>query len=88
MVDTKHLELLSEKLETILSVELHNGNTVAETWSGWPYKESIVIMLEKPFTVDFDVHELGVHYSFVNDPHYWKAEYIDSEHWHVLACRF
>lgn len=58
------------------------------TWGGWPSAQSIGIMVEKPFTVDVDGCNLGVQYRVVNDPHYWRAEYVDNEKNHYLVCRF
>ena len=41
---------------------------------------------KKPFKGDYDLENIV--FRNVNDPHYWKEEYIDNSVNHVLACKF
>ena len=86
--DEEHLRRLNSALVPLLEAELKAGNTVAETWRGWPHQESLYILLARPFMVPRKQLPEGIRAVDVDDPHYWKAEYRHDESGHVLACRF
>ncbi len=81
-----HLAQFSKRLTQILEQELEKGNRIVETSEGWPKPQTIMVMLDKPFSGDYQ--QPGLLYTDVSDPHYWKADYLDEENWHVLACKF
>lgn len=82
------LERLREPLRALLQAELAVGNIVVETAEEWPQPGSIFVMLGKPFLARPAALPRGVVLREINDPHYWKAEYVDENSAHVLACRF
>ena len=88
LVDPKHLAALAQALRVLLEDELSSGNRVVETHYGWPEKDSIVVLLERPFTRKPDPLPDGVVFREVNDPHWWKAEYEHQGTRHILACRY
>ena len=81
-----HIEEFSSTLRKILNRELELGNEIAETSKGWPSPDTIIIFLRKPFIDNYKLE--NVKYVSVEDPHYWKAEYVDHTTNHILACRF
>lgn len=82
----KNLEDYSKKLKLILNTEILSGNEIAETSTGWPFRNSIVVILKKPFIRKYTIQHLD--YREIDDPHYWKSEYFDTQTNHLLACRF
>lgn len=86
MITPEHIEQLSPVLSRILLEEIGRGNRVVETASGWPEPRTILVFLEKPFTGDY--RQCPLVYNDVDDPHYWKAEYLDEQSGHILACKF
>lgn len=89
VVDRVKQELIdqfSPKLKEIIDREIKRGNVIVETSKGWPKEGTIFIFLKKPFTQSYNIP--GVGYRYVNDPHWWKAEYTDKDNDHILACRF
>lgn len=88
MVQQSDIELFSPILRSILDLEITQGNSIVETWNGWPNEQTIGIMLAKPFFVHYHYLPDNVEYREVNDSHYWKAEYEDKNTGHLLACRF
>lgn len=87
-VDQTHVDELSLKLKNILESEIKAGNSIAETWTGWPYQNTVCVALLLPFLVKMEDLPEGIVYRGTNDPHYWKAEYYDSITNHMLVCRF
>ncbi len=83
-----HARLLHQSLRPLLDLELSLGNEVVESAVDWPQTGSIFIMLAKPFKASVGDLPEHVTYRELNDPHYWKAEYVHSQCKHVLACRF
>ena len=80
------IDEFSSTLRKILNRELELGNEIAETSKGWPSQDTIIIFLRKPF---IENHKLeNVKYVSLEDPHYWKAEYVDHTTNHILACSF
>ena len=86
MITQNHIDSFSPILMKILNNEISLGNTIAETSKGWPKKESVIIILKLPFFQGYKVEALA--YKEINDVHYWKAEYFDSNTNHILACKF
>ena len=87
-IRNKHLAELNGELRKILEREIAAGNGVVETYAGWPKQESIFVMLAKPFLVEHQKLPQGVVFRELNDPHYWKAEFVFEPSEHILACRF
>ncbi len=86
MKTQEHIDTFSLILTKILNQEVELGNEIVETSKGWPCEKTIIIILERPF-MTHNTFE-NVEYRNVDDPHYWKAEYVDHSTKHVLACRF
>lgn len=88
-IDKKIVNKFSGKLREILQVELKAGNKIAEAYEGdWPYPNSIMIFLKKPFKTPIQRDLEGIEFRNVNDPHYWKAEYADEKSKMWLCCNF
>lgn len=79
---------LHAALQPILRMELACGNTVVETWRGWPAAETVCVVLGKPFLATRMALPTDVVFRKVDDPHYWKAEYEHGPSRHLLVCRF
>ena len=86
MTTQEHIDNYSSTLTEILSQEVELGNEIVETSKGWPEEKTIIIFLKKPFIAEYRLE--NVEYRNVDDPHYWKAEYVDHSTKHVLACKF
>ena len=82
----ENIENYSSKLTKILNQEVKLGNEIIEISKGWPDEKTIIIFLKKPFIAEYRLE--NVEYMNVDDPHYWKAEYVDHSTKHVLACKF
>ena len=90
-IDDGFISKFSKALLEILDEELLKGNCICETFKGdWPYKnpESKMIFLAKPFCFKPQKELKGIKYIEVNDPHYWKAEYYDTNDNSFLCCKF
>jgi hypothetical protein len=88
-IDNNTINKLTGKLNAILQLELKAGNRIVETYEGdWPYPNSIMIFLEKPFKTPILRDLEDITFNNVNDPHYWKAEYADLKNRMWLCCRF
>lgn len=87
-VDQAQVDELSLKLKNILDLEIKAGNSIAETWTGWPYPTTVCVALLLPFLVKVENLPEGIVYRDINDPHYWKADYYDSITNHMLVCGF
>lgn len=77
---------VSPAIKKILEKELKGGNTIAETSKGWSSENSLLIILQNPFQKRY--RWTGLEYTHVNDPHYWKEEYLDKKNSQTLACKF
>ena len=87
-IETKHISELNIELRRILEKEIEAGNNIAEASSGWPFPNSIFVMLEKKFITTAKNLPSTIIFREVNDPKYWKYEYFDEVSKHILACRF
>jgi hypothetical protein len=87
-IDEDRINELCQELRPLLDGELAAGNTIVETWKGWPRTESLYIMLTAPFSVRLDALPQGVRLIHIDDPHYWKSEFVCERTHHVLACGF
>jgi hypothetical protein len=88
-VDNNIINKFSGKLNEILQLELEAGNEIAETYEGdWPYLNSVMIFLNKPFITPIQRDLIDIKFRNVNDPHYWKAEYVDLTNRMWLCCGF
>lgn len=86
-VDKEHIAELCAELRPLLEAELLAGNSIVETWKGWPM-DGLCVMLARPFTVRTDTPPAGVRFVAIDDPYYWKAEFTCDRTHHTLACRF
>ena len=87
-VNQQHIDGLCNELKPLLEAELAAGNSIVETWTAWPYKDSLYIMLASPFKVRPETLPQGVRFVAVDDPHYWKSELVCDRTHHALACGF
>lgn len=87
-IDHSHLQQLCPELRQMLDAELAAGNEIVETHSGWPRQSSIFVSLKRPFSVPWPNLPPGIVHRDVNDPHWWKAEYVHELTGHILVCRF
>jgi len=88
LVQQQHLDKLCAALQKLLEAELAAGNLIAETSSGWPSPESIVVGLAQRFLARPERMPLGIAYRLINDPHWWYAEYEHLATKQMLICRF
>ncbi len=88
-VDIDTINKFTGTLNEILQLELKAGNKIDETYEGdWPSPNSIMIFLEKPFITPILRNLQDISFNNVNDPHYWKAEYVDLNNKMWLCCKF
>ena len=88
-IDKYVVDKLTGKLYEILQLELKAGNEIVETYEGdWPYPNSIMIFLGKPFKTSIQRELTDIKFNNINDPHYWKAEYVDLNNKMWLCCKF
>ena len=89
MVNQKDVDDFKGELRLILYKELEKGNKIVETYRGdWPYENTLMIFLERPFITPINRELEGITYSEINDRHYWKAEYYDEKNNQFLNCKF
>lgn len=86
MKKQEHIDNFSPTLIKILKQEIRLGNEIVETSKGWPEEETIMIFLKKPFIGNYELE--NTEYRNIDDPHYWKAAYVDGLTNHILACKF
>jgi len=91
-VDDNIVKRFTGVLKDILELELKAGNKIVETYDAkdgaFPMPNAIMIFLEKPFKTPILKDLDQIEYRDVNDPHYWKAEYFDTEKLQFLCCKF
>lgn len=88
-IDINTIRKFSGKLNEILDLELKAGNRIVETYEGdWPYPNSIMIFIDKPFKTPIQRNLENIEFHNINDPHYWKAEYFDKNNNMWLCCKF
>lgn len=75
-------------LKELLELELAAGNRIADSGAGWPEKDSVLLLLERPFLARPALLPAGVVFREVNDPHWWLAEYGSEKPVQILGCRF
>ena len=86
-IDPVVLRELCDDLVPLVERELAAGNSVAETYRGYP-AAGVNVWLGLPFRAKHTELPAHVVFNNVNDPHYWLAEYACTKHGHVLACPF
>jgi hypothetical protein len=84
----EHINELCRELTPLLEAELSAGNTVVDTWVGWPQSVSLYIRLGSPFKALPKILPPGVRFRALDDPCYWKSELICDRTRQVIACRF
>ncbi|GAA2829406.1 hypothetical protein EDC40_102166 [Aminobacter aminovorans] len=80
------LPQMAPPLQAILLSELSRGNSILSV-GDWPPDCRLFVMLARPFRKKY-VMTTDVEYAVVNDPHYWKAEYLYRNGLECLACGF
>ena len=76
-------------LKGMLETELKAGNRISGIEEGnYPRPGGRMIFLERSFQTSTQKNLPGVEYRLVNDPHYWKAEYVDEKNNLCLCCGF
>lgn len=78
---------LGPELRALLDAELAAGNTIAEAGPGLHGKDSVLVLLAKPFRTAPASPPPGLQHRVLNDPHWWQAEYVHAATGHCLACR-
>ena len=81
------VERVTGPLRDVIKAEIAFGNRIVEVWENWP-PESLAIMLGDPFKQKPKSLPSSIVYRDLNDTHYWKSEYYDSENKLLLACQF
>lgn len=74
------------RIKKILDCEIENGNSISEISTSWPEEVSVFIIMDKPFSQVYNIE--GLEYTNLNDPHYWKEDYLDKEYMQIIACKF
>lgn len=87
-VDTERVNQLCAELKPLLEAELAAGNSVVDTWAGWPRRDSLYIQLGSPFKAQPEILPPSVRFVAVDDPHYWKSELVCDRTHHAIACGF
>ena len=72
----------------MLDAELAAGNRVADRGPSPHHPQGVLVLLAADFKNRPRVRPAGVDYVEINDPHWWKAEYVHRPSGHVLAARF
>lgn len=81
--------ILAGPLANLLEQELKAGNEIKENWQGnWPFKETKVIFLRKPFLLPIQHNLPNIEFRNINDIHFWKDEYYDTKYEEMLVCGF
>ena len=79
---------LCPELQALLDAELAAGNRVADRGPSPHHPQGVLVLLAADFKNRPRVRPAGVDYVEINDPHWWKAEYVHRPSGHVLAARF
>ncbi len=82
------LERLDAGLRRIMDAELAARNEVEDCVLGWGNPRAVLVLFRHPFRAKWEKLPDGVRYREVNDPHWWKAEYVHEETLGCVACRF
>jgi hypothetical protein len=86
-IDPVVLRDLCDDLAPVVDRELAAGNSIVETYRGYP-AVGVNVWFGLPFRAEHTDLPPHVVFNNVNDPHYWLAEYACTKHDHVLACPF
>lgn len=79
---------LDAGLRRIMDAELAAGNVVEECVLGWGNPRAVLVLFRYPFRTEWEDLPHGVRYREVNDPHWWKQEYVHEATLGCVACRF
>lgn len=79
---------LCPELQPLLAAELAAGNRIADCGPSPRQPQGILVLLAKDFKARPSTLPAGIDYVEINDPHWWKAEYVHPPSGHVLAARF
>ncbi|WP_084548623.1 hypothetical protein [Brachyspira alvinipulli] len=89
IIENNNLYKLSDELGKILYRELKAGNMIREiSVGGFADENHLFIFLNASFISKAIKNSENIEYIEVNDPHYWKAEYIDLKNKQTIACPF
>lgn len=79
---------LCPELRALLAEELTAGNRIADCGPSPHNPQGVLVLLATDFKHRPSMPPPGVDYVEINDPHWWKAEYVHRPTGHVLAARF
>ena len=82
---TPSIKQLAPPLRAILDAELAAGNSISEV-AKWSPTCALFVLLGSPFRTGPHTG-LDLEYRILNDPHYWKADYMYRNGEQCLACR-
>lgn len=74
-VDFQLIGRLSPAIFEILIAELKRGNRIVETSLKWPVR-GVFVMLRSDFGQNYQ--KAGLEFTELNDPHYWRNQYVDT----------
>ena len=84
----EEVERLDAGLRRIVDAEIAAGNVVEECVLGWGNPRAVLVLFRHPFRTRWQELPDGVRHREVNDPHWWKEEYVHEETLGCVACRF
>ena len=80
---------LPPELRAVLAAELAAGNEIADHGPGLAGPGTHLVVLRYPFRASSGQRvPTGLLYHEINDPHWWKAEFVHMQTKDCLACRF
>ncbi len=79
--------LRGSPLYEIMKKEIELGNRCSEPSYDAAWLKAVCVIFDKPFIAPVKKID-GVIFRDLNDPHYWKAEYIDKINHCMLICMF
>jgi hypothetical protein len=79
---------LCPELRGLLADELNAGNRVVDCGPSPHNPRGVLVLLAADFKCRAAVCPPDVYFVEINDPQWWKAEYIHRPSGHVLAARF
>jgi hypothetical protein len=79
---------LCPELRGLLAEELTAGNRIADCGPSPHNPRGVLVLLAADFKHRPAVPPPDVDYVVINDPQWWKAEYVHRPSGHVLAARF
>lgn len=79
---------LCSELRLLADAEVAAGNAIVDAGPSPHASDAPLILFAGPFRVRPSALPAGVDYREINDPHWWKAEYVHPASGGCVACRF